>query len=255
MAYVRHKPGLARRLAIYTLAMVVLPLCAHAVYHVRKGGPATYWEADWSSTGLLPRPADHPAAMVRIFAARTGRWRGIFAVHTWIVIKDRNGLSYQRFDKVGWGTPIRINAYPPDGRWYSNLYTTVYAADGVEAEALVPAIRAAVHAYRFNNPGDYGLWPGPNSNTFTSCVMSSVPDIAVVLPPTAIGKDYPCDGRWLSLIHTKRGFRSSLGGYVSFSAGWNEGLELSILGAVIGIDLRRPALKLPGFGRIGMSAI
>ncbi len=250
----QKKPGPARRLIVYTLAMVVLPLCAHAVYHVRKGGPSSYWEADWSSTGLLPKAADHPAAMVRVYAARTGRWRGIFAVHTWIVIKDRNGQSYQRFDKVGWGTPIRVNAYPPDGRWYSNLFTTVFAADGAKAEKLIPSIRAAVRNYRFGKHGDYRLWPGPNSNTFTSCVISAVPEIDVVLPPTAIGKDHPCDGRMLAFRSTEGGFRTSLGGYLSVSAGKTEGFELSIFGAVIGLDFRRPALKLPGFGRIGMSA-
>ena len=33
--------------------------------------------------------------------------------------------------------------------------------------------------------------------------------------------------------------------------GWVEGIEVNVLGLVTGIDIRRPALKLPGFGRIG----
>ena len=32
-------------------------------------------------------------------------------------------------------------------------------------------------------------------------------------------------------------------------AGWDEGLEVNVLGLVTGIDVRRPALKLPGIGR------
>jgi len=32
----------------------------------------------------------------------------------------------------------------------------------------------------------------------------------------------------------------------------DEGVELNLLGLSAGIDLRRPALKLPGIGRIGM---
>ncbi|MFC7554960.1 hypothetical protein ACFQU7_26130 [Pseudoroseomonas wenyumeiae] len=32
---------------------------------------------------------------------------------------------------------------------------------------------------------------------------------------------------------------------------WVEGIEINILGAVAGLDLRRPALKLPGLGRLG----
>jgi hypothetical protein len=31
-----------------------------------------------------------------------------------------------------------------------------------------------------------------------------------------------------------------------------EGIELNLLGGVIGIDLRRPAIKLPALGRLGM---
>jgi hypothetical protein len=34
------------------------------------------------------------------------------------------------------------------------------------------------------------------------------------------------------------------------SAGGEEGLELNVLGLVFGVDLRRPALKLPGIGRV-----
>ena len=33
-----------------------------------------------------------------------------------------------------------------------------------------------------------------------------------------------------------------------------EGLELNLLGLTIGVDLLRPALKLPGIGRIGLPA-
>jgi len=33
--------------------------------------------------------------------------------------------------------------------------------------------------------------------------------------------------------------------------GWVEGIEINLFGAVFGIDLRRPAVKLPGLGRVG----
>ncbi|MDO8981045.1 MAG: DUF3750 domain-containing protein, partial [Afipia sp.] len=33
------------------------------------------------------------------------------------------------------------------------------------------------------------------------------------------------------------------------------GVELNVLGAVVGVDIRRPAIKIPGIGRIGMSAV
>ena len=49
------------------------------------------------------------------------------------------------------------------------------------------------------------------------------------------------------------GIRLSLDGYLGFTAGWVEGLEVNFLGVVFGIDLRRPAIKLPGLGRIGLA--
>ena len=43
------------------------------------------------------------------------------------------------------------------------------------------------------------------------------------------------------------------------SSGWirkaPEGIEVSILGLTTGIDFLRPAIKLPGFGRIGMPPV
>jgi hypothetical protein len=41
------------------------------------------------------------AAMIRVFAARTVRWRSIFAVHTWIVVKEKGATSYSRYDYTG----------------------------------------------------------------------------------------------------------------------------------------------------------
>ena len=47
----------------------------------------------------------------------------------------------------------------------------------------------------------------------------------------------------------------SLDGLLGFSIGWVEGVEINVLGLVTGIDIRRPALKLPGFGRIGVGTV
>jgi hypothetical protein len=46
----------------------------------------------------------------------------------------------------------------------------------------------------------------------------------------------------------------SLAGYIGMTVGWVEGFEFNFLGAVIGFDIRRPALKLPGLGRVGIAA-
>jgi hypothetical protein len=43
-------------------------------------------------------------------------------------------------------------------------------------------------------------------------------------------------------------------GYVGVTIGWVEGFELNFFGTVIGFDIRRPALKLPGLGRLGFAS-
>ncbi len=42
--------------------------------------------------------------------------------------------------------------------------------------------------------------------------------------------------------------------YIGLTIGWVEGFELNSFGAVLGFDIRRPALKLPGIGRFGVAA-
>ncbi|QJP12237.1 DUF3750 domain-containing protein [Starkeya sp. ORNL1] len=235
------------------MLLFALSLGGHALVQWNTADWTRSWSAaDWSSTGTLPLPAVSKPAMVRIYAARVGRWRGIFAVHTWIVVKGEGASSYERFDKVGWGQPIRRNAYPPDGRWYGNEPTIVFAADGEEARALIPKLRQAVDDYPYGHAGDYRVWPGPNSNTFIASVVAAVPEINASLPPTAIGKDFPVDGNWFGLAPSRTGIRLSLGGYGGFTLAWVEGIEFNILGAVAGLDVRRPGIKLPGFGRIGI---
>ncbi|HEY8580999.1 MAG TPA: DUF3750 domain-containing protein [Beijerinckiaceae bacterium] len=241
-----------RVLPLVLFLLFVTPLAVRAALYWADGSEQSWARADWSSAGLLPAPAAAPQAMVRIYSARVGRWRGIFATHSWIVVKDRGATSYQRFDKVGWGAPIRVNGYAPDGRWFGNELDLVFAADGADAEALIPRIRAAVEAYAFRNRGDYVAWPGPNSNTFVAAVVAAIPEAGIALPPTAIGKDYPLDERWFSLAPSRTGVRFNAGGYLGVTLAWVEGLEINLLGGVLGLDLRRPALKLPGVGRIGV---
>jgi hypothetical protein len=83
--------------------------------------------------------------------------------------------------------------------------------------------------------------------------MDAVPEMRATLPPTAIGKDYPYDGKWLRTTSSGAGLRLTFGGYGGLTMGWLEGIEINILGAVAGVDIRRPAVKLPGLGRFGLS--
>ena len=230
------------------------PLAVSALIYWRTGIGGEWRTADRSSAGLLLPPGQARQAVVRVFAAPTVRWRGIFAVHCWIVLKPEGAAAYTRYDYTAWGEPIRRNGFEPDGRWFGRAPETVFAVDGPAASALIPRLQAAIDVYKFRNVGDYQAWPGPNSNTFVAAVLGATPEIGAALPPTAIGKDFPYDGRWLRRTPSGTGVQLTLGGYAGFTVAWVEGIEVNILAAVAGIDIRRPAIKLPGLGRIGIPA-
>lgn len=243
-----------KRLAKFVLlafALVyVVPTGLHAALWSAEAREDNWRQADWSSTGLLAPASETSEAVVQVFSARAGRWRGIFANHSWIVIKPEDAAGYTRFDVMGWGTPVRINMRAPDGRWFGNMPVVIARVTGPEAERLIPRIEAAVAAYPFAEHGTYRAWPGPNSNTFVASVLREVPELDAVLPPTAIGKDFPADKSWFGF--SPGGLFVSLGGYSGLRVGWRDGIEINLFGAVAGIDLRQPAIKVPGFGRIGL---
>jgi uncharacterized protein DUF3750 len=241
-----------RKSVFIVLFLLVVPIGVSATKYLLGDRTADWQTADRSSAGLLPQPSAHPDALVRVYAARTVRWRGIFAVHTWIVVKERNAPRYTRYDYTAWGEPIRINGFAADGRWFGGAPETIAAADGDAAAAMIPRIQSAITSYKLSSYGDYRAWPGPNSNTFVAAVMSAVPELRVALPPTAIGKDFPYGGEVFGLTPSGTGIRATLGGYLGLTVGWVEGVELNLLGAVLGVDVRRPAIKLPGIGRLGV---
>ncbi len=234
--------------------LIVVPLALSSVSYLVGNRRANWQTADRSSAGLLPQASEYPHALIRVYAARTVRWRGIFAVHSWIVVKERGARRYTRYDYTAWGEPIRVDGFAPDGRWFGALPQTVVSVDGEKAERLIPKIRAVVESYRFRAYGDYSPFPGPNSNTFVQAALDAVPELKAVLPPTAIGKDFPYHGTWIGRTPSGTGVFASLGGYLGLTIGWVEGIELNFLGGVLGLDLRRPALKFPGIGRLGIPA-
>jgi Protein of unknown function (DUF3750) len=251
----QHGFQTVRKTLVILLFLLVAPIAVSALEYLFANRSLDWQSADRSSAGLLPSPAQYPEALVRVYAARTVRWRGIFAVHSWIVVKDANAPRYTRYDYTAWGEPIRINGFAPDGRWFGGAPETIAAADGEAASRMIPKIRAAVEGYGWRSYGDYRAWPGPNSNTFVTAVLAAVPELQAALPPTAIGKDFPYDGDMFGWTASGTGVRVSLGGYLGLTVGWVEGIEINLLGAVFGIDLRRPAVKLPALGRLGFGSL
>jgi Protein of unknown function (DUF3750) len=244
-----------RKVVTIFLLLILAPIGISAARYYWSGDRRNNWQtADRSSAGLLPSASNHPAGLIRVYAARTVRWRGIFAVHTWIVFKEEDAPSYSRYDYTAWGEPIRSNRFSADARWFGATPETIVAVDGEEASRLIPKVRHVIENFKFRAYDDYRQWPGPNSNTFVQAVLDGVPELKAVLPPTAIGKDYPYEGDWLGVTPSRTGIYLSLGGYLGFTIGWVEGFEINFFGAVLGFDIRRPALKFPGIGRLGVSA-
>jgi Protein of unknown function (DUF3750) len=240
-----------KKFMLTILAIFLFPLAVHGALYSVQGRPQSFDRADWSSTGMLPTANAEREARLLIFTGRTGRWRGIFAVHSWVVFKEDSAANWDRYDVVGWGQPVRNNGWAPDSHWYGNTPRVLLDVRGPQAAALIPKVQAAIAAYRYNHAGDYRIWPGPNSNTFVASVLRAMPELETTLPSNAIGKDFR-PTPYLGLTDSRSGIEASLFGVVGVKLGWVEGVEFNFLGLVTGLDLRHPAVKLPGFGRIGL---
>lgn len=241
-------------LGVFLVVLFVLPLAARATLFAFEDRPGSWRNADWSSAGILPDARSHRPARLLVMAGRTGGWKGLVAVHTWIVLKPEGAPAWTRYDVVGWGSPVRRNGWAADGRWYGSVPVIVADISGEAATRLIPAVETTIRSYRHAGAGDYRLWPGPNSNSFVAAVLRGVPELRVPLPPDAIGRDFRDEGIYLGPTDSGTGLEFNLRGLAGVKLAWVEGLEVNLLGLVAGIDLRRPAIKLPGFGRIGISS-
>jgi hypothetical protein len=137
------------------LVLIIAPLRLSTANYLFGESRGNWQTADRSSAGLLPTASEHPDALIRIYAARTVRWRGIFAVHSWIVLKEHGASRYSRYDYTAWGEPIRVDGFIPDSRWFGALPETVIGVDGQKADKLIPKIRSVVETYKFRAYGDY----------------------------------------------------------------------------------------------------
>lgn len=214
---------------------------------------------DWrqarrDASGQAPDPASTVDPVIQVYAARTVGWRGALAVHSWIVVKPRGAAAYTRYEVVGWGVDrgmpaVRINRMGPDDHWFGSRPQLLADRRGDAVDALIGRVEIAIAAYPY--PASYRTWPGPNSNTFVAYVTRAVPELRVDLPPTAIGKDFLPGGAVMARSPAGRGVQLSLIGVAGLLVGWDEGLEVNLLGLTFGLDLKDLALKVPAVGRLG----
>src|SRR5687767_14666995 len=170
-----------RRMASYLVCALVFAVALAAAGYVRS----TDWRtASREPTGLAPDPSTTPEAVVQVYAARTIGWRGLFGVHTWVATKP-TGKGYTVYEVVGWrlrsgGSALVIRDRPPDGRWFGAEPELIADVRGPAAEPLIERIDRLARAYPW--AGEYSVWPGPNSNTFTAWVLRGVPELKADLP-------------------------------------------------------------------------
>ena len=71
-------PTRFRRRTIAMLAILILflaPILARAVFYAIDHGPRSWRDADWSSTGLLPKANSDAQARVIVFTGTAGAWK------------------------------------------------------------------------------------------------------------------------------------------------------------------------------------
>ena len=217
--------------------------------------------ADWRTAsrepaGIAPDPRVVREAVAQVYAARAVGWRGAFGVHSWIAVKPTDADAFTVYQVIGWrvmrgGEGVVIDRRPADQRWFGAAPELLADLRGPGVDEVIAKIDRAARGYPYN--GNYGLWPGPNSNTFVAHVAREVPELRLDLPPTAIGKDYLTNGHMIARAPSGTGWQVSLFGLLGVLAGAEEGVEVNVLGLVFGFDPTDFALKLPIVGRVAPS--
>lgn len=203
-------------------------------------------------------PDQHsPEAVIQVYAARAARWRGAVGVHTWIATKRSHETRYTRLEVIGYrvywgGEAVRIRSGTPDAMWFGSYPSLLREIRGDSSlDTLIDRIHVVAGEYPFSS--QYRVWPGPNSNTFTAHIGRAIPELQLELPSNAVGKDYLPFGQILDSAPSGTGLQLSFNGYFGLLFGLEEGFELNLMGLSAGVDFLRPAIKLPGIGRIGFS--
>ena len=166
--------------------------------------PGAAGAADWRSAsrepvGLAPDPARVSEAMVQVYGARVVGARGLFGVHTWVAVKPTAAPAWTIYEVIGWrlrwsDSAVVVRQGDPDARWFGSVPELYAQRRGAGVDGLIERIDAAARSYPW--AGEYRLWPGPNSNTFTAWISRAVPELELDLPATAIGKDFTGTRCW-----------------------------------------------------------
>lgn len=176
-----NKPTL---ISVIVVALVLLSGCSSQKWYETSREPA----------GIAADPNLESSAIIEFYAADAFSWRGWFAVHTWIAVKEENAKEYTVYEVVGWRVKRDLPALKeyktttPDRYWYGSKPEKILSIKGERAKALLPRVIKAIDAYPYKD--EYTLFPGPNSNTFPTWVGLQVPELGLEMPFRAIGSGY-----------------------------------------------------------------
>lgn len=203
---------------------------------------------------LAPDPVVVREAVVQVYGARVAQWHGYFGIHTWIAVKRTDAQAFTIYEVTRdqleqTGSAVLRHVRQPDELWYGNSPVLLKDKRGAGVDQLIDRIESAATKYPF--AGRYRIWPGPNSNTFVAYVSREVPELRVDLPSTAVGKDY-LGANPFARTPSGTGGQVSVFGLIGIGAGWEEGIEVNVLGLTFGVDPNSVAVDLPMAGTIGM---
>lgn len=244
-----------KTLCLCILCIIVLSLIAslaQAMHQRDSRAQEGWWSARRDSSGMAPDARQFAQlAIVQVYVAPTWGWKGVVAVHPWIVFKRAGEMEYNRYEVISWGggEKVRRNRNAPDGYWYGAKPRLLVEHRGAQAEAMIPQIEAAIASYSW--PDTYHAWPGPNSNTFIAHIGRQVPALKLDMPANAVGKDFRSLLNPVGLPPSGRGIQVSLLGVAGITLGAEEGFELNVLGLSMGVDFTPLRLRLPFIGGVG----